>query len=159
MGIPFIPTPGLAGSDLYEHRHDFLLVDNPFRPSERIVVVPALRPDFAVIHAWKADREGNAAVSRKQDALLLAEAAHTVIVTAEEIVNAPLTRDDLTGEQAHLAAIHVQAVVHAPGGSRPGAMPGLYEADSDEYEAYMEAARSGEFQRYLDRYVFAANAV
>ncbi|MPZ98824.1 MAG: hypothetical protein GEU80_05690 [Dehalococcoidia bacterium] len=154
MGIPYIPTPGLAGSDLFEARHDFLLVPNPFRPAEQTVIVPALTPDVAVIHAWRADRLGNAAIARRSDGQLLAEAARTVIVTAEEVVDGPLTRADMAPEQAHLASIHVQAVVHAPRGSSPGAMPGLYEQDREEWDAYMQAARAGEFERYLDRYVF-----
>ena len=153
MGIPFIPTPGLAGSDLFDARHDFLLVENPFRSSERIVVVPALTPDFAVIHAWRADRLGNAAVSRRENGQLLAAASQVVIVTAEEIVDGPLTPADLEPHQHHLASIHVQAVVEAPGGARPGAMDGLYEADDDELDCYAECAADGEFERYLQRYV------
>ena len=158
MGIPYIPTPGLAGSDLLDHRHDFMLVENPFRSAERIVVVPALVPEVAVIHAWKADRNGNAAISRDDDGQLLAAASKLVIVTAEEVVDGTLGREDIEPHQHHLASIYVQAVVETPGGSRPGAMEGLYEADGEELALYDECARAGEFERYLDRYVFATAA-
>jgi len=158
MGIPYIPTPGLAGSDLVDHRHDFMLVENPFHPAERIIVVPALVPEVAVIHAWKADRNGNAAISRSADGQLLAAASTLVIVTAEEIVDGTLAPEDIEPHQHHLASIHVQAVVETPGGSRPGAMEGLYEADSEELEFYDQCARADEFDRYLDRYVLAATA-
>lgn len=158
MGIPYIPTPGLAGSDMLEHRHDFMLVENPFHTSERIVIIPALMPEVAVIHAWKADRNGNAAISRSADGQLLAAASKLVIVTAEEVVDGTLGREDIEPYQHHLASIFVQAVVETPGGSRPGAMEGLYEADSEELALYDECARADEFERYLDRYVFAATA-
>lgn len=154
MGIPYIPTPGLAGSDLFEARHDFLLVPNPFRAGEQVVVVPALEPDFTVLHTPRADRRGNTLVPSHSDAHLLAEAARSVIITTEQLVGGTLTENDLVPGEMHLASIHVDAVVEAPGGARPGRMAGLYDADREEYEFFMERAKAGEFEQYLDRYVF-----
>jgi hypothetical protein len=80
------------------------------------------------------------------------------VCSSDLIVDGTLAPEDIEPHQHHLASIHVQVVVETPGGSRPGAMEGLYEADSEELEFYDQCARADEFDRYLDRYVLAATA-
>ena len=50
-GLPFIPIRGLIGSDLLAHRRDWRVIDNPFQPGDRVVALPAIRPDCALFHA------------------------------------------------------------------------------------------------------------
>jgi acyl CoA:acetate/3-ketoacid CoA transferase alpha subunit len=49
--IPFIPLRGLLGSDLVVHRPDWKTIDNPFAKGDPILLLPAIRPDVALIHA------------------------------------------------------------------------------------------------------------
>src|SRR5437763_6258546 len=50
-GVPFMPLRGLIGSDILAHRPDWRVIDNPFGNNAPIVLLPALKPDFALVHA------------------------------------------------------------------------------------------------------------
>jgi len=153
MGIPFVPVRGLLGTDLLRARPDFRVIPNPFRPEERVVVCPPLRPDLLVVHARVADRQGNAFTPPHRDDPLVARCARRVVVTAEEVVEGPLTPRD--GEGTFLPGVFVDGVVHLPGGAHPTPCPGAYGLDRAHLEEYLESARTAEgFQTYLERYVY-----
>ena len=86
QGIPFMPVRGLLGTDYLKVRPDFKVISNPFQEEEEIVLVPAIRPDVLIFHAYQADTEGNVVASGLQNNRLLAQAARKVIVTVEEVV-------------------------------------------------------------------------
>ena len=65
-GVPFMPIRGLIGSDLMKVRPDWKVIANPFDPDDPIVVVPAIRPDFALFHAPEADIFGNVRIGRQE---------------------------------------------------------------------------------------------
>src|SRR5690349_18787688 len=50
-GVPFMPLRGLIGSDILAHRPDWRVIDNPFANSDPTVLLPAIRPDLALIHS------------------------------------------------------------------------------------------------------------
>jgi len=76
-GLPFIPLRGLLGSDLVVHRADWKVIDNPFQTGDPIVLLPAIRPDFALFHAPLADRFGNVFIGRWRELLTMAHAPST----------------------------------------------------------------------------------
>src|SRR5271157_4252553 len=49
MGVPFIPVRSMLGSDVLRQRPEAIEMDCPFT-KERILLVPALNPDVALIH-------------------------------------------------------------------------------------------------------------
>src|SRR3954453_9187325 len=91
-GLPCAILRGYAGSDLVAHNTNIRSVECPFT-GETLAAVPALRPDVAIVHAQRADREGNVlfeGITGVQKEVVLA--ARRAIVTVEEIVddlNAP----------------------------------------------------------------------
>jgi len=87
MGVPYIPVIGLAGTDLLKRRDDMLLAPDPFDGKTISVVAKAMRPDVAVFHVDRADRQGNVSCGYPVEAVILAEASRHVIVTAEEVVD------------------------------------------------------------------------
>src|SRR3546814_10335569 len=91
-GIPFMPLRGIIGSDLLEQRDDWKVIDNPFGENDPIVVLPAIKPDFALIHAGKVDRNGNVWVGVRREMMLLAHAARETFVTYEEIYDGEIGR-------------------------------------------------------------------
>jgi hypothetical protein len=158
MGVPFLAVRGLLESDMLKHRPDLLVRENPFNPGEPIVLAQAIRPDVAVFHALKADRWGNAVTPGHRDDLMMARAARRVVVTAEEIVEGELRRQE-AGDDTFLPAIDVDLVAHAPLGAHPCGFGALYERDEAHWREYLEAAKEGErFQRYLQRYVYEAGS-
>jgi glutaconate CoA-transferase subunit A len=153
MGVPFLPTKSMLGSDLLELAGAKVL-DDPFT-GERLCLVPALQPDVALIHAHRADPFGNAQVEGAPYMdRELAGAARRVIVTAEEIVD----HEDIerTGDRTLIPHFKVDAVVEVPYGSFPHECYGRYEAWFEHFDEYSSLTADGSDQgveRYLDEFV------
>ncbi|HLH64420.1 MAG TPA: CoA-transferase [Solirubrobacteraceae bacterium] len=141
MGMPFLPTASLLGSDLLA-RLPAREMSCPFT-GERLVAVPALVPDVALIHVQRADAAGNAQIDGPlyMD-VECARAAERVIVTAEEIVDADaIVR---SADRTVIPGFVVDAVVEVPFGSYPHECHGRYEADFGHFDDYAErVARDG----------------
>lgn len=153
MGMPFLPTASLLGSDLLE-RTPAQQIRCPFT-DQLLVAVPALVPDVALVHVHRADAAGNAQIEgpRYMDTEF-ARAARTVIVTAEEVV-APET---IVRHADHTAipGFVVDAVVEVPFGAYPHECHGRYEADFAHFDAYTQLVNSDGVEgvrAYLREYV------
>jgi glutaconate CoA-transferase subunit A len=134
LGVPFEPLPGLKGTDL-PATADFRTVKDPWT-GEEVYVVPALRPQWAVLHVQEADARGNARIygSPGYD-VLMAQAADRVILTAERIV--PTEELARIPELTRISELTVAAVVEIPGGARPGGCHGCYDIDEAEVRRYL----------------------
>ena len=69
--MPFIPSRGVIGADFLDLHPDWKIIEDPYSPGEDIVLVPATKPDFALIHAYKADKTGNVLAPGYDDRLSL----------------------------------------------------------------------------------------
>ena len=152
--IPFIPLRGLLGSDLVVHRPDWKTIDNPFGKDDPILLLPAIRPDVALIHAPYADRDGNIFIGRRRDFALMAQAAKNgALVTVEEVRDVDLMASEETAAGV-LPAIYVEAAAVAPHGAWPLGLDGYYDIDEAHFRRYGELARTADgFTRYLDEFV------
>jgi glutaconate CoA-transferase subunit A len=154
-GVPFLPLRGLIGTDVLKNRGDWKLADNPFAAGDPIVFLPAIKPDIAVFHAAKADRDGNVWIGRRRELATMAHAAARTVVTVEEIVDGSLL-DDETVAAGVLPGLYVEAVAAAPRGAWPLGLPDLYAADEAELGRYAEAARTeAGFGAWLGRFLGA----
>src|SRR6478609_6581257 len=117
-GVPFMPLRGLIGSDILAHRPDWRVIDNPFGNDDPIVLLPAIRPDFALIHAPMADRAGNVFFGRDREALMMAHASERTIATVEKIYDGKLM-DDPAMSGATVPSFYVETVAVAPRGAWP----------------------------------------
>lgn len=158
MGMPFLPTASLLGSDLVE-RTPAQTMRCPFT-DELLVAVPALVPDVALIHAQTVDAEGNAQV--EGPAYMdreFARAANTVIVTAEEVVpSGAIARHP---DRTLVPGFVVDAVVEVPFGAYPHECHGRYEADFRHFDAYTErvvADGADGVEAYLREYLDQAGS-
>jgi glutaconate CoA-transferase subunit A len=150
MGVPYIPTRSLLGADLLRSNPKLRVIDDDGMP---LVRVPAVVPDVTIVHAQRADDEGNAHawgnLGISEEAAL---AARRVIVCAEEIVPSALIRSD--PNRVLVPAFKVCAVVHEPGGAHPSPVQGHYNRDHAMYHDYHAASRSEDgFARWLDEWV------
>jgi glutaconate CoA-transferase, subunit A len=153
--IPFMPLRGIVGSDLLVHRPDWKLIDNPFAEGrDPIVLLPAIRPDFALFHAPFADRDGNIFIGRHRDLATMAQAAlQGALVTVEEVRDLDLLASEETAA-ATLPALYVSASAIAARGAWPLGLPDHYEIDEPHMRRYGELARTTDgFERYLDEFV------
>lgn len=152
MGIPFIPVRGLVGTDYLRIRPDFQVIANPYDKEEHIAIVPAIRPDVAIFHGFKADTLGNVVADPLQNNRLLAQAAQVTIASVEEIVSPEELRNE-TG--TYIPAMFLTGIVHVPLGASPTSCPGRYDIDQEQISIYMEASQSeAAFNEYLRRFVF-----
>jgi glutaconate CoA-transferase subunit A len=152
--IPFVPLRGLIGSDLALHRPDWKVIDNPFQADDPIVLLPAIRPDFALIHAAYADQDGNVFLGRRHDLVEMAQAAvQGALITVEEVRDIDLLASEETAAGT-LPAIYVAATAVAKRGAWPLGLADHYETDETHLRRYAELARTADgFARYLDEFV------
>ena len=137
-GLPCALFRGYRGSDLVKVNPDIKFINCPFT-GEELTVIPSIRPDVAIIHAQRADRQGNVMlegiVGVQKEAVLAAKRA---IATVEEIV-------DTFGKRSTNAVIlphwTLSAVALAPGGAKPSYAHGYYERDNAFYIKWDEISR------------------
>jgi glutaconate CoA-transferase subunit A len=148
--LPFGMLRGYIGTDLVKENRSIRSVTCPYT-GEEIATVPALNPDVTILHAQKADRQGNVLlrgiVGAQKEAAL---AAKTLVVTVEEIVDdlaAPMNAIVLPGWV-------VTAMACVPGGAYPSYAQGYYARDNAFYLAWDEIARDrARFTDWIDRHV------
>ena len=151
--MPCAVFRGYVGSELPRVNPNIKSVVCPFT-GEVLAAVPALRMNVTIVHAQKADRDGNVLISGivgvQKEAVLAADRA---VVTVEEIV------DDLgsTGTNAVvLPSWSVAAIAVAPGGARPSYAHGYYQRDNAFYTAWDAVVRDRDrFQQWIDSQVMA----
>ncbi|MDT7660551.1 MAG: glutaconate CoA-transferase, subunit [Pseudonocardiales bacterium] len=149
-GLPFGVLRGYAGTDLPAHTDTISTVTCPFT-GEQLAAVKALNPDVAVIHAQRADRDGNVQLwgitGVQKEAVL---AAKRSLVTVEEIVD---TLEPVPGAVL-LPSWVIDAVSVAPGGAKPSYAFGYYERDNAAYKAWDLVSRDREtFSAWLEELV------
>ena len=130
-GLPFLPMNQTAAPDLERANPNFKRVQDPFTGGE-VMVVPPLKPDVAVVHVQRADKDGNAHIwgilgEQKEAAF----AAQKVIVTAEEIVDEDIIRSD--PNRTLIPGLIVDAVCHVPHCAHPSYTQGYYDRDNEFY--------------------------
>ena len=140
-GLPFMPLRGLLGSDVQRNRADWIVTDNPFQVGDPIVLLPAIRPDVALFHAARADRQGNVWVGRRRELITMAHAARRTLVTVEEIVESSLLADEVTAAGV-LPSLYVSEIAVAPQGAWPLGLLDIYRADDKVLADYATAAKS-----------------
>jgi len=152
MGLPFIPTRVMLGTDTFSHSAAKTIID-PFS-KKPICLVPACYPDVAVIHVPRCDIYGNAQI----DGIIvedfeLARAARRVILTTEEIISTEEIRKK--PYNTIIPYYLVDAVVHEPYGSHPCQMPYQYFFDEAHIGEWLRLSKTVEgTESYLEKYVY-----
>jgi len=156
MGVPFLPTRAMLGSDVLHQRPEAKEIDCPFT-GEKLLLVPALNPDVALIHVQRCDPYGNAQMDGLQFMDIdLALAANRVILTSERIISNDQIRR--APDQTKIPFFCVDAVVEVPYGSAPHECYGLYEPMMQHMGAYVAQVNSDPvngMKDYLERYLYA----
>ena len=153
MGVPFLPMRSMLGSDVMAQLPEAKAIDCPFT-GDRLVLVPALNPDVALIHVQRCDAYGNAQIDGLPFMDLdLAMAANRVILTTEHIISNEQIRR--RPDHTKIPFFAVDAVVEAPYGCAPHECFGVYEPLFDHLDRYAAALRpdaEAGIAGYLDRY-------
>ena len=139
--LPFAMLRGYIGVDLPKVNPQIRKITCPYT-GEELATVPAIRPDVGIVHALRADREGNVlleGITGCQKEVVLA--SKRTIVTVEEIV------DELRAPSPNsviLPSWTIGAVVAVPGGAHPSYAHGYYTRDNSFYIAWDKISRERE---------------
>lgn len=153
-GLPFGLLRGYVGSDLPKFNKTVRFIDCPFT-GERLAAVPAIRPDVAVVHAQRADGQGNVllwGVTGVQKEAVLA-ATRAAIVTVEEIVD---SLEPPPGAKNAVVLPHwvIKAVCEVRGGAFPSYALGYYPRNNVFYKQWDAVARDrATFTAWIDRHI------
>ena len=151
-GLPFAVLRGYRGTGLEGRAPTVRPVTCPFT-GEELAAVAAINPDATVIHAQRADREGNVQlwgiVGVQKEAVL---AASRSLVTVEEVVD----RLERVPGDVILPTWSLTAVAVAAGGAHPSYTSGYSERDNDFYVAWDAVSRDRDaFQAWIGENVLA----
>ena len=153
MGLPFFPLRSYHATDLPKANPLIRPLTSPYGDGE-VHVVPPLRPDVTIVHAQRADAQGDTQIwgllgCQKEAAF----AADRVIVVVEELVDEGVIRAD--PNRTVIPGLIVDAVVVEPFGAHPSYVQGRYDRDNDFYVAWEPISRDpAALKNYLDEFVY-----
>jgi glutaconate CoA-transferase, subunit A len=152
QGLPFLPIRSVRGTGFLAMHPEYRTMICPFT-GEELVLVPALIPDIALLHAQAGDAHGNLHIEGPPVAdLLFARASKKVIATVEEIV----PQEQLVERGVTIPYLYVTAIAEVPYGAHPTACYPRYGYDRRHTAEYYRCAGEGaEIFRnhYLQPYV------
>lgn len=153
-GLPFMPIRSVQGTGFRRLHPEFKTMRCPFTGDE-LVLVPALQPDVAIIHAQYGDQHGNLRIEGPPVAdILFVKAAKKVIATVEKIIPG----EQLSSMGVTVPYFYVRALSEIPYGAHPTACYPLYAYDRRHTSHYYNLASKGSDmfrEQYLKPYVFA----
>lgn len=155
--LPFYPVNSYVGSDLPKVNPRIQQIQSPYG-NEKIFVVPPLNPDVAILHAQRADKNGNTQIwgltgVQKEAAF----ASQRVIIVVEELVDESVIRAD--PNRTLIPGLIVDAVVVEPFGAHPSYAQGYYDRDNGFYVEWDTIAReASSLNAWLDEWVYGVNS-
>jgi glutaconate CoA-transferase subunit A len=151
--LPFWTMRNYMGTDLPAVNPAIRTVTCPYS-GEVLATVPALNPDVTIVHAQRADAEGNTQIwgllgVQKEAAF----ASGRVIVVVEELVDQSAIRAD--PNRTLIPGLIVDAVVLERWGAHPSYAQGYYDRDNEFYLNWEPISRDpAALSRYLDEFVY-----
>ncbi|MDA9205306.1 acyl CoA--acetate/3-ketoacid CoA transferase subunit alpha [Gammaproteobacteria bacterium] len=153
MHLPFLPTRVGLGTDVLTHNPELKFVSSPYPDAEKLVAMPALNLDVALLHVNKSDEKGNTQIVGPDPFFdeLFARAAIKTFVSTEEVV----TTEELGGKDGAMfnrfERSLVTGVLHSPYGAHPTSCAPNYGFDMQHLKEYSDAAKS--FDEYSSKYL------
>ena len=158
LGLPFMPSKSLLGSDILKRRRDgstMEVVSNPWDPDEPVVLLRACTPDVSIVHVQRADELGNLMVDGfTTHEVEMVKASRAVIASCEKLVSSDEVRRE--PDRTTIPYLFVDAVVEQPWGAYPTSVYRYYEHDEEHLRSYQARARTGgePYEEYLRENVY-----
>jgi glutaconate CoA-transferase subunit A len=144
--LPFLPMRAGLGSDVLVNNPWIKTIDSPYDGPdglrERLVAVPALDLDVALVHLNRADQHGNATYLGPDPYFddLFAMAARRTYLSVEQVIDTAGLTVDTPVQRLLLSRMHVDGVVETPNGAHFTTCTPDYERDEPFQKAYAAAA-------------------
>ncbi|MFW9987356.1 MAG: CoA transferase subunit A [Candidatus Odinarchaeota archaeon] len=149
LKVPFMPLKGIIGTDMPKVRDDIRQIEDPLGSGTKIMAVPKIDLDVAIIHVPYADEFGNGniagAVWLDED---MAKTAKKTIVTCEKLVETEDIRY-LPGK-AQIPMQTTTAVIKVPFGSHPTSCYNHYTYDAQHIQEYLRMNFNDYKKKYID---------
>jgi glutaconate CoA-transferase, subunit A len=149
--IPFMPTRAGLGSDVLRVNPELKVVESPY-DGTKVVAMPALKLDAAIVHMNRADARGNAQYLGPDVYFddLYCMAAHKAYVSCERVI------DSFDGPLASLriSRFMVDGVVESPGGAHFTTCVPDYDRDEAFQREYAKSASDADaWKAFREHYV------
>lgn len=175
-GIPFMPSQTAFGTDIHNPEYDmlgraglrdgknpkiplqkYLVTEDPFFKGGKQVLVPAARPDIAILMVQQAGTDGTIRIEGQFFAdPEIARSADTTIVLAEEIVPEEYLRRE--PRLNTIPGFVVDYIVECPYGAHPTGISGFYDADGDFIRNFYMQTRTQEgFDEFAREWIHGMN--
>jgi glutaconate CoA-transferase, subunit A len=152
-GLPFMPIRSVQGTDFMQLHPEFKTMICPFT-GEQLVLVPALKPNVAILHAHYADQHGNLHIEGPPVAdILFSKASEKVIATVEQIIS----HEELAQKGVTIPYFYVTAISEVPYGAHPTSCYPSYAYDREHTTIYYQASKPGAVsfrENYLNPFVY-----
>jgi glutaconate CoA-transferase, subunit A len=152
--LPFFPLRSYDQSDLPRANPRIVPIASPFDPDDALYAVPPLNPDVTIVHAQRANADGDAQIwgllgCQKEAAF----AGDRVILVCEELVDEGVVRAD--PNRTVIPGLIVDAVVVEPGACHPSYAQGYYDRDNRFYLEWDAVARDpATLEAWLKEWVY-----
>lgn len=147
-GLPFMPVRSIKGTDFLRLHPEFKRMTCPFTGQE-LILVPAIEPDVAILHAQYGDRKGNLLILPPLVAdIHFARAAKRVLATVEVL----LDEEEMAEREPNIPYFQVEALSVVPYGAHPTSCYPFYTYDKEHLTEYMRCAKEGP-ERFRESYV------
>jgi glutaconate CoA-transferase subunit A len=152
--MPCAIFKGYRGTEYPTVNSNIRFITCPFT-GEELTAVPAIRPDVAIIHAQRADKDGNiwltGIVGVQKEAVL---AATHSIVTVEEVVDSV---DEVRGGMV-IPRWAIDVVCEVPLAAFPSYAEGYYDRSNAFYLKWGELSKDYDnFRAWMDSFVLATH--
>jgi len=155
--LPFLPWKGGVGTCFEDINPNIKSFRDPLS-GQKLLAIPAIKPDIAFLRVAVADPYGNAQFADAGFSDTAHQrAADITIVQSERIIS----NEEIRKTPEKTAITHAGGVVWTPMGSHPFRSPGFYSEDLTHLSEYRAAAQASvkngdpkPFTRYLEKYVY-----
>jgi glutaconate CoA-transferase subunit A len=148
LRVPFMPLRGIIGTDFPKVREDIKEFEDPLGSGTKLMALPKIDLDVAILHVPYADEYGNANISgavwMDDD---MAKTAKKTIITCERLVETEDIRY-LPGK-AQIPMQTTTAVVKLPLGAHPTSCYDRYTFDALHIQNYIKM----DFKDYKEKFV------
>jgi glutaconate CoA-transferase, subunit A len=152
--LPFFPIRSYYESDIPKVNPKIVPMTSPYEDATDVYVVPPLRPDVTIVHAQRADAQGDAQIwgllgCQKEAAF----AGRRTIIVCEEVVEESVIRRD--PNRTVIPGAVVDAVVEQPFACHPSFAQGYYDRDNAFYLEWDKIAREpATLEAWLKEWVY-----
>jgi len=158
--LPFLPTRAGLGSDVMRINPDLKLVESPYEDGEKLVAMPAIELDVALIHMNRADTAGNGQFLGPDLYFddLYCMAAKRRFMSCERIIPTADFQKEGSIHTLRINRMMIDGVIEAPNGAHFTECPPDYGRDEAFQREYAATARDPEAWRaFQEKYLAVEN--